>query len=75
MEYISLMISMEKKCLNILRKRIAKLSTKSLGENVKVESDLSIYLFNKNNFNICIRFDTSEFARKADLANLESDVD
>ena len=47
---------------------------KSLGANVKVELDLSNYVLNAG-FKKCNRFHISDFAKKADLANLKPDVD
>ena len=47
---------------------------KSLGANVKVELDLSYYT-TKADFKNAAGVDTSDFARKTDLANLKSDVD
>ena len=47
---------------------------KSLGANVKVELDLSNYV-TKTDFKNATGVDTSDFAKKADLANLKSDVD
>ena len=47
---------------------------KSLGRELKVELDLSSYVtkaYLKNGAEV----DTSSFAKKADLANLKSDVD
>ena len=47
---------------------------KSLGVNVKVELDLSNYATNADLKN-ATGVDTSDFAKKTDLANLKSDVD
>ena len=47
---------------------------KSLGVNVKVELDLSNYATNADLKN-ATGVDTSNFAKKTDLANLKSDVD
>ena len=46
----------------------------SLGANVKVELDLSNYA-TKTDFKNATGVDTSDFAKKTDLANLKSDVD
>ena len=46
----------------------------SLGTNVKVELDLSNYA-TKTNLKNAAGVDTSDFAKKTDLANLKSDVD
>ena len=48
--------------------------SKSLGANVKVELDLSNYA-TKEDLKYVTGFDTSNFAKKTDLANLKSDVD
>ena len=45
-----------------------------LGENVKVELDLSNYA-TKSDLKNVIGVDTSDFAKKTDLAKLKSDVD
>ena len=47
---------------------------KSLAESVKVELDLSSYT-TKADFKNATGVDTSNFAKKTDLANLKSDVD
>ena len=47
---------------------------KSLGERVKVELDLSNYA-TKADLKTTTGVDTSKFAKKADLANLKSNVD
>ena len=47
---------------------------KSLGANVKVELYLSNYA-TKSDLKNTTGFDTSDFAKKSDLANLTSDVD
>ena len=47
---------------------------KSLGANVKVELDLSNYATKADLKNV-IGADTSDFVKKADLANLKSHVD
>ena len=47
---------------------------KSLGANVKVELDLSNYA-TKADLKNATGVDTSDFAKKTDLANLKSDVD
>ena len=47
---------------------------KSLGANVKVELDLSNYATKADLKNV-ICADTSDFVKKADLANLKSHVD
>ena len=47
---------------------------KSLAESVKVELDLSNYT-TKADFKNATGVDTSNFAKKTDLANLKSDVD
>ena len=47
---------------------------KSLGVNVKVELDLSIYATRFDSKN-ATDVDTSDFANKTDLANLKSDAD
>ena len=47
---------------------------KSLGEKVKVELDLS-NCATKTDFKNATGVDTSKFAKKADLANLKSNVD
>ena len=47
---------------------------KSLGENVKVVLDLCNYA-TKADFKKATEVDTSDFAKKTDLANLKSDVD
>ena len=46
----------------------------SFRENVKVELDLSNYA-TKTDLKNATGVDTSSFAKKADLANLKSDVD
>ena len=46
----------------------------SLGANVTVELDLSNYAI-KSDLNSATGVDTSDFAKKTDFANLESDVD
>ena len=50
------------------------LKLKSLGANVKVELDLSNYA-TKADLKNATGVDTSDFAKKTDLANLKSDVD
>ena len=47
---------------------------KPLATNVKVELDLSHYA-TKSNLKIAPGADTSQFAKKDDLANLKSDID
>ena len=47
---------------------------KSLGANVKVELDLSNYA-TKADLKNATGLDTSDFAKKTDIANLKSDVD
>ena len=47
---------------------------KFLGANVKTELDLSNYT-TKSDFKNVTGVDTSDFAKKTDLANLKSDVD
>ena len=47
---------------------------KFLGANVKTELDLSNYT-TKSDLKNVIGVDTSDFAKKTDLANLKSDVD
>ena len=47
---------------------------KSLGESVKVESDLSNYA-TKADLKNATGVDTSKFAQKVDLSNLKSNVD
>ena len=47
---------------------------KSLEANVKVELDLSNYAI-KADLKNATRVDTSDLAKKTDLANLKSDVD
>ena len=73
-----------KRCNNSLNSKIDKNDIvemseyfpepKSLGEKVKVELDLSNYA-TKTDFKNPTRVDTSKFAKKADLANLKSNVD
>ena len=46
----------------------------SLGANIKVELDLPNYATKADLKNVT-RVDTSDFAKKTDLANLKSDVD
>ena len=72
-----------KRCNNSLNSKIDKNDIvemseyfpepKSLGEKVKVELDLSNYA-TKTDFKNPTRVDTSKFAKKADLANLKSNV-
>ena len=50
------------------------LKLKSLGVNVKVELDLSNYA-TKADLKYATGVDSSDFAKKTDLANLKSDVD
>ena len=50
------------------------LKLKSLGANVKVELDLSNYA-TKADLKYATGVDSSDFAKKTDLANLKSDVD
>ena len=50
------------------------LKLKSLGANVKVELDLSNYA-TKADFKNVTGVDSSDFAKKTDLADLKSDVD
>ena len=50
------------------------LKLKSLGANVKIELDLSNYA-TKADFKNATGVDSSDFAKKTDLANLKSDVD
>ena len=50
------------------------LKPKSLEANVKVELDLSNFA-TKTDLKNATKFDTSDFAKKIDLAHLKSDVD
>ena len=50
------------------------LKPKSLGANVKVEIDLANYA-TKTDLKNATKLDTSDFAKKIDLAHLKSDVD
>ena len=50
------------------------LKPKSLGANVKVELDLPNYA-TKTDLKNATKLDTSDFAKKIDLAHLKSDVD